>query len=460
MVDRRLTNLGFQNPNGNRNGTPSSPRTAINHDNNGNTSHRNSDNDVDRQPQEEAGPTPAPTDGCRHGQLPSSSTGSTGGRGRAKAVARSCLALSVARQADLWPLLRGVSEMARKNASGVEDGKAQALPVVYVAGELDNRYGGCSPSSGSILPLSPPPGVEAAATATGTGTANAKSAAKQLSSSARANAAARLVFGVGGAENSIGDLAGTEPGTHLGHDGGGGGLGRSTGSNDRDGHASPAGETVGGGVVGGVGARGARSAGVGAGAVVPFQKTVAGVVAATCPGVGVAILAGCGHAVPTEAPAALFREVANLSAAATAAAASTTSTTTVTPIARPVATPGATAATPAGAAESEEKLGRGCGRARIVDFSLEEFSIPMASPLQLSLCRLTERRGVLVRLEGALPLALSSSAGVVGGGVGEGRGHKTGEGESRSVWGVGEVTPLPGEHQQRPDIFLCFCSGL
>ena len=46
---------------------------------------------------------------------------------------------------------------------------------------------------------------------------------------------------------------------------------------------------------------------------------------------------------------------------------------------------------------------------RITGFRLEEFSVPMTSPLELSLCRLAERRGVLVRIEGVGEEAVKSS---------------------------------------------------
>ena len=46
------------------------------------------------------------------------------------------------------------------------------------------------------------------------------------------------------------------------------------------------------------------------------SSSVAEVVAATCPAVRVTILPDCGHAVPTEAPGPLYREVATLVAAA------------------------------------------------------------------------------------------------------------------------------------------------
>ncbi|CAM9180707.1 unnamed protein product, partial [Discosporangium mesarthrocarpum] len=49
-------------------------------------------------------------------------------------------------------------------------------------------------------------------------------------------------------------------------------------------------------------------AGAGAGAGV----SIAGALEATCPGVKVCILTNCGHAVPTERPDALYREVAFL----------------------------------------------------------------------------------------------------------------------------------------------------
>lgn len=70
--------------------------------------------------------------------------------------------------------------------------------------------------------------------------------------------------------------------------------------------------------------------------------------------------------------------------------------------------------------------------AKVTGFSIEEFSIPMKSPLQLSHCRLTHRQGMLVRLEGA---RLSGP---------RGKEQEDGGGGCR-ILGVGEVTPLPGE---------------
>lgn len=82
---------------------------------------------------------------------------------------------------------------------------------------------------------------------------------------------------------------------------------------------------------------------------------------------------------------------------------------------------------------SVDRTCRTASAVRITGFSLEEFSIPMMSPLQLSLCRLTERRGVLVRLEGKR-LAV------------EGQGPVLSSEEKTGLrCGVGEVTPLPGE---------------
>ncbi|CAN0515858.1 unnamed protein product, partial [Ectocarpus sp. 12 AP-2014] len=156
-------------------------------------------------------------------------------------------------------------------------------------------------------------------------------------------------------------------------------------------------------------------------AVVPGARTVAQAVQEACPGVRVAVVAGAGHAVPTEAPAALFREVAKLSAVAAAS----------------VGAGGGGAASASAAADSGTAAGVGEEErvAKITRFSLEEFSIPMTSPLQLSLCKLTERRGVIVRLEALLPRSP---------GTGVGREQE----ERRRVWGVGEVTPLPGFHEE------------
>ncbi|CAN0545257.1 unnamed protein product, partial [Ectocarpus sp. 8 AP-2014] len=139
-------------------------------------------------------------------------------------------------------------------------------------------------------------------------------------------------------------------------------------------------------------------------------------------GVRVAVVAGAGHAVPTEAPAALFREVAKLSAVAAASAGG----------GGDGGAAASASASAAAAAETAAGVGEEQRVARITRFSLEEFSIPMTSPLQLSLCKLTERRGVLVRLEALLPRSPET---------GVGREQE----EERRVWGVGEVTPLPGE---------------
>ncbi|CAN0033807.1 unnamed protein product, partial [Sphacelaria rigidula] len=86
---------------------------------------------------------------------------------------------------------------------------------------------------------------------------------------------------------------------------------------------------------------------------------------------------------------------------------------------------------------------------RITSFHLENFALPMKTPLQLSRCRLTERRGVLVRLEGEATTPFSKDDTTVSstepkGGEGGGRSRSGSGVEGRlRVWGVGEVTPLP-----------------
>lgn len=82
-------------------------------------------------------------------------------------------------------------------------------------------------------------------------------------------------------------------------------------------------------------------------------------------------------------------------------------------------------------AREEESCRKERECAKVTGFSIEELSIPMKSPLQLSHCRLTHRQGVLVRLEGA---RLSGPGGQ----------EEDGGGGCR-ILGVGEVTPLPGE---------------
>lgn len=376
MVRRRLASLGFpdRDGGGNHGHVPGTPRTATA---NGGTSGvgdsvGNGNNDHD-------------STGGSNGGGSSSSAGiclgkgaGSGGGGRAEALARSCLALSVARQADLWPVLRTLSEKKIKHRSG-SGTAARALPVLYVAGELDGRYGGRSRS-----------GLAAAGAAAADAVKAADDARVVGVSVVRSNGAAEGKSGVSGAGN--GSIT--------------------TGIHSRGSHAAPTGDTV----VAGSGGVGATAAGT---------KTVGDVIAATCPGVDVAVLPGCGHAVPAEAPAALFAEVSKLSATAAAASAATCG-------ASPAAAGGA-CTTAAAAVEKTDG-------ATIVGFSLEEFSIPMTAPLQLSLCRLTDRRGVLVRLEGALPPRSSAAAG-----EGRERGARDSDENGRRVWGVGEVTPLPGE---------------
>ena len=380
MVRRRLASLGFpdRDGGGNHGHVPGTPRTATA---NGGTSGvgdsvGNGNNDHD-------------STGGSNGGGSSSGAGiclgkgaGSGGGGRAQALARSCLALSVARQADLWPVLRTLSEKKIKHRSG-SGTAARALPVLYVAGELDGRYGGRSRSRLAAAGAAAADAVKAADDARVVGV-----------SVVRSNGAAEGKSGVSGAGN--GSIT--------------------TGIHSRGSHAAPTEDTVGAGS-GGVGATAAET------------KTVGDVIAATCPGVGVTVLPGCGHAVPAEAPAALLAEVSKLSATAAAASAATCG-------ASPAAAGGACTPAAAAAAAAAEKT----DGATIVGFSLEEFSIPMTAPLQLSLCRLTDRRGVLVRLEGALPPRSSAAAG-----EGRDRGARHSEENGRRVWGVGEVTPLPGE---------------
>ncbi|CAN0099168.1 unnamed protein product [Scytosiphon promiscuus] len=320
-----------------------------------------------------------------------------GGRGfvgsRAKSLARSCLALSAARQANLWPVLRELSE---RNANTQEEGSA-IVPVVYVAGELDSRYGGGCRSSTPV----PSPVTTAAPEITPRASSTRRFSSEQSRSASPVGQGAAGAAGAS-TKNSKGKTPCTPSASAAGDTG----------------HARPRAVVA--------------TCGPTAEAAVAGTKTVAGAIAAKFPGVGVAILPGCGHAVPTEAPSALFREVAKLSAAACAASASTSD---------PASTP--SSSSPSCASESCATPGTAAARkdrssgAKIVAFSLEEFSLQMTSPLQLSLCRLTERRGVLVRLEGRLPHTSGTAAGGQAGGC--------------RVWGVGEVTPLPGFHKETLD---------
>lgn len=236
-----------------------------------------------------------------HRSSTSAESGDTGGPSRALDLARSCLGLSVARQPDMWPLLRDLSKKRKEGTA------LSAVPIAYVAGNLDCRYGSSFSLPGAITcPL-------------------------RLSSE----------------------------------------------------------ETAGDGDV-----RQAR-------AKLP-PNAIAEQIASTCPDVVVSILPECAHAVPTEDPAALFHEVTRVAARAAMAAATHPSPSSVTTVATP-------------------------GGVQITKFSVEEFSIPLVSPLQLSLCRLTERRGLLVRLQATT-------------GLPEGQSQR-----AKVVFGVGEVTPLPGE---------------
>lgn len=415
MVRRRLTNLGLPN----HCDCPGTPRTATVDGGDSGVGIGINDHGSNGRSSSSSGAC-----NCLGKSKGGSGDGGGGGGGRARALARSCLALSVARQADLWPVLRAFSEKNQKNGS--ESGApaaAAALPVVYVAGELDGRYGG-RPSS--VLPA-PGSATEAAAAAVKVAAAAAPLSSRNLTGDGR-------VVRVGGVPRN--GVARAKSGAPRG---GNGSIATSSHTGDNRGTcAVAAGETV-----------GAGSGGMGAGAVaLPGSKTVAGIVAATCPGVGVAVLPGCGHAVPAEAPATLFQEVAKLSAVAAAAAAAAAAT-----AAAAAAAPSTSGASPAAAALSARTAAAAAAEktsgARIVGFSLEEFSIPMVAPLQLSLCRLTGRQGVLVRLEGALPPRSSAAAD-----DGPGRGARgSGENSRRRVWGVGEVTPLPGEQAKR----ACVC---
>lgn len=101
--------------------------------------------------------------------------------------------------------------------------------------------------------------------------------------------------------------------------------------------------------------------------------------------------------------------------------------------------------------------------ARITSFHLENFVLPMKTPLQLSRCRLTERCGVLVRLEGEATTPSPKDDTTVPpkepkGREEDRRGRNGSVGRTRSrVWGVGEVTPLPGRLRDLIDI-LCILS--
>ncbi len=468
MVARRLSSLGFPTRFGSCHGdkhkhSPSNARTMINggdaggdkEDNastantNTNTNTNNSvgveietDRSSSRWEQEgTAGPgwsKGGTNEGSEQGQLLSSSggvggggdperrrtysptKGGGGGGVRAEALAQSCLALSVARQADLWPLLRGLSEKNQKTrGSESETAAAAGLPVLYVAGELDGRYGGrlgCDLSA-------PVPAVSAEVKAA------AATAAEPLPSREVVGASGVVRSSVGGMLDKGSGVSGSKAGGRRCNGSLVNGSGR--GSSIRSNGNNP--DSTGSQAAAAAGANCASfSASASASASDKGTKSVADVVGATCPEVGVAVLAGCGHAVPTEAPAALFRQVAKLSAAATAAAPAGTAAAVTTSAATPNALSSDSRTAPVDEA----------GGARIVGFSLEEFCIPMTAPLQLSLCRLTERRGVLVRLEGALPLPPRPA-----GADAEARGAR-GQGsqeEGRRVWGVGEVTPLPGE---------------
>ena len=293
--------------------------------------------------------------------------GATRSRGGERDLARGCLGMSVARQPDMWPLLRRLSEEERR------------FPVAYVAGELDCRYG----HSGAPDPRQ-----------------------------------AAVLHG---------DVSPSPLPVQL-HDGISGAAPVQANSGDRNSSRS--------------------------------SSSVAEAVTALCPAVTVTILPDCGHAVPTEAPGPLYREVALVAAAAAAATAAleTSRSETTEQANRRSCDDRRSTGEKATSVRERENPGIGggggggdtgvaspagwngvlCG-VRITGFRLEEFSVPMTSPLKLSQCRLTERQGVLVRLEGERE---ETAAAVV---PSSKLSESCGDGPGGRVWGVGEVTPLPGE---------------
>ncbi|CAM9240080.1 unnamed protein product [Ectocarpus sp. 6 AP-2014] len=325
MIDRRLSNLGFDPSHRGRDDKPGAPREMIKSDSHGGKRAilNNSSTGLRRDSglsnwRGEGNSSEAGLRTCSGRGLRSESgdrdgkkdregiclvpTGRGGGAGvnrslKARELARSCLALSVARQANLWPLLRQLSDKKNTDKMGGGGGagdKNSVLPVVYVAGELDPRYGGrCGAVGGS-------------GTSGGGGGVHGE---PQVGSANAANGTTpppSFPSEQGGAAGGGGcgaDISGVVKGTSVTE------IGRVAGA--------------------GVGCAALASA-----AVVPGARTVAQAVEEACPG--------------------------------------------------------------------------------------------------LSLCKLTERRGVLVRLEALLPRSPET---------GVGREQE----EGRRVWGVGEVTPLPAD---------------
>ncbi|CAN0456114.1 unnamed protein product, partial [Ectocarpus sp. 12 AP-2014] len=181
MIDRRLSNLGFDPSHRGCDDRSGAPREVIKSDghdgrkavfiNNSSTglrrdsglsNGRGEGNSSEAALRTGSGRGLSSESGDRDGKkdregmclVPTGRDGGAGGNRNliARELARSCLALSVARQANLWPLLRQLSDKKNtdKMGGGGGAGENSVLPVVYVAGELDPRYGGrCGEVCGS-----------------------------------------------------------------------------------------------------------------------------------------------------------------------------------------------------------------------------------------------------------------------------------------------------------------------
>lgn len=483
MVDRRLASLqGLL-----RRREPSSSRAR--------SSSKGSVDELDHQKHRSS--SRSSTDNLSAGEAGRLFNGSHGfgggsGGGECEELARSCLALSVARQSDLWPLLRDFSQKG-------------TTPVAYIAGELDCRYGGGSGGCGS-----------SAGDCDGRhllgGNSHARHAVGEYDHDDDDGGDGNVFSGV--ANGAIGNTRSSSKEEDEGEKGKrtGGvedlGLHRDAGAATRSDsfENSTAYKSSLSGCGNHLHNRSSPTRGERGRRVLPIPpppETVAETIAAMCPRVRVVLLPDCAHAVPTEAPAALYREVAQVAAyAADAAAAAacarartavaeesitapsssrssstTTSnnlsceTTNSTTALRARAVPSSNGGKVAAAGTVEEERVRLAGQSwwvegarpgpgpelrsepeseagdvvRITGFSLEEFSIPMTAPLQLSLCKLTERRGLLIRLEGEEAVGDTEQ----GGGRGKGRSME----KKRRVLGVGEVTPLPGEKSEHACVY-------
>lgn len=286
-------------------------------------------------------------------------------------IARACLALSVARQADLWPVLRSLSRRKR-------------FPIVYVAGAKDPRYGWVGDSDGASRAGAPDTRISAwegsASPYLREGTSIHECTTRRACPKGEVKGTAQRRFRE--ADRDEGSWASR--------------------------YVPPPPKS-------------------------PLHRSVVESIAAACPDVHVAILPNCGHALPTEAPDALFEEVSRLAAATTAHVATTYVDPAVDMNRQGAEIPVSDATVlvePGGGIMQETQ-----SVVTITNFILEEFTIPMTAPLQLSACRLTERRGVLIKLEGVV--TISSQEAIA-------RASESCT-SVRRVYGVGETTPLPGE---------------